>query len=564
MPSYRARTAAYVSASKPYRFSALKRLAGLVPATETTATFQYRPLEPDRREIRILELLPRTLRAGKEKQLITCTIRHVSLDDQPVYLGLSYTWGDATVKRPILLEGRIFYVTENLLSALEHLQRQWHSLALWIDAVCINQNDNVEKSSQVGQMGNIYREAALVLAWLGPAAGDSDLAIESLDYLGRKLFEMPDGPCLQERYELFSKLFSPETTPQFPVDVVCSLFRRAWWDRVWVVQEVTLAKDVLVVCGDADIPFHFLNLAHCALYELRLLSAAFNGALDEAVSRVSPQWQTCDPRVLEAATLGHNQDAAPLKSRVLTITGLKATDPRDHVLGLLGMASDTEELNIHADYSKSCQVTYTDLARGFLEAQEDLQILSRCKFPKQQSNLPSWVPDWSMRCGHTFWDPKHSPYNASRQSLAPRGIAVSGNTLRLAGARYGTVSRVGGVWSIDYSSAGGDALLHCFAEIGDFVHSDGFAYPSEHDKQEAVWRTPIADAEYAIFGEEGRYNRRATPELLDAFVAYRGAVDASPVEGTPNPSAIMGANPCIRFIPAILDGRRIFTLPRGT
>ena len=77
-------------------------------------------------------------------------------------------------------------------------------------------------------MGEIFQKAALVLAWLGPAADERDRVMGCLSELGLALLRMPDGPCLEERRELFSRLLSPEAKPAFPLKAVFSLFRRSW------------------------------------------------------------------------------------------------------------------------------------------------------------------------------------------------------------------------------------------------------------------------------------------------------------------------------------------------
>jgi hypothetical protein len=124
------------------------------------APFVYSPLAPEKHEIRLLRLLendstqPDSARlqwqpcdvdkACPDIDLIQCTIEHVSLDDRPEYTALSYTWGDASQLRPIIVDGSMVLVTVNLHQALSHLFSECH--VLWVDALCINQKDNKEKS----------------------------------------------------------------------------------------------------------------------------------------------------------------------------------------------------------------------------------------------------------------------------------------------------------------------------------------------------------------------------------------------------------------------------------
>lgn len=93
----------------------------------------------------------------------------------PKYVALSYTW-----EKTIQLNGRICSVRENLEMALDHLRKDHSELPLWVDALCINQKDNSEKSWQAQQMNHMYQNAESVTVWLGPSANNSDLLFRTL------------------------------------------------------------------------------------------------------------------------------------------------------------------------------------------------------------------------------------------------------------------------------------------------------------------------------------------------------------------------------------------------
>lgn len=96
------------------------------------------------------------------------------------YTALSYTWGNPLATTPILVNGVETEVTLNLEAALRHIRKPEYDVILWVDALCINQNDVAEKNHQVEMMREIFAGAELVIAWLGSASGDSDLAMEVL------------------------------------------------------------------------------------------------------------------------------------------------------------------------------------------------------------------------------------------------------------------------------------------------------------------------------------------------------------------------------------------------
>lgn len=115
-------------------------------------------------EIRVLVLAPTT-----ESEEICCSLKHVRLSDKPDFEALSYAWGDSAKPRRVFCDKKIINVTENLYIALRNLRYKDRERAIWADAICINQDDDLlgEKSQQVGLMGKIYSEAQCTVVWLG-------------------------------------------------------------------------------------------------------------------------------------------------------------------------------------------------------------------------------------------------------------------------------------------------------------------------------------------------------------------------------------------------------------
>ncbi|KAF2497458.1 hypothetical protein BU16DRAFT_456493, partial [Lophium mytilinum] len=125
--------------------------------------YNYSPLQPSKDDFRLITILePDPARPD----LISCTIRHVSLASPPPYVALSYLWGDATRVRQIVLNGYTFGVTQHLYDALLSL-REHGLLTVWADALSINQEDVDERGQQVLRMGAVYRRAERTVAWVG-------------------------------------------------------------------------------------------------------------------------------------------------------------------------------------------------------------------------------------------------------------------------------------------------------------------------------------------------------------------------------------------------------------
>ncbi|KAF4627855.1 hypothetical protein G7Y89_g10299 [Cudoniella acicularis] len=177
----------------------------------------YHPLESKLKQTRTLTLHP-----GEFNDIIRLTLTTISLSDPPPYEALSYVWGKDQASIPALVEDLKMPITQNLDIAFRHLRHPDTSRVLWVDAICINQNDMSERENQVKVMGEIYRFSTTTLIWLGAAANDSDLAMRSI--AGEK----------------FDKEYWQ--TYDFQVQFMDILFR-PWFTRIWVVQEFVLGKN---------------------------------------------------------------------------------------------------------------------------------------------------------------------------------------------------------------------------------------------------------------------------------------------------------------------------------
>ena len=211
---------------------------------EVDTSLIYQPLE--NRQIRIIALAP-----GKWDDEIECSLKTVSLDDDPPYEALSYVWGDPKLrKKTILLQRQRFQVTPSLEAALRHLRHEDSERTMWVDAVCINQRDDVEKSVQVKQMQLIYARTSHLVIWVGEASGDSDLGMETVRQVGGELKEGSHWDVDLADVSLIKSLLGEKKAfdPK-PWVAANRLLRRDWFERVWV----TLCSPCPSVRLDADL-----------------------------------------------------------------------------------------------------------------------------------------------------------------------------------------------------------------------------------------------------------------------------------------------------------------------
>jgi hypothetical protein len=141
-----------------------------------TSTIYNHALTDKKAEIRLVRMSP----GLSESNDIVCQLETVELAAAPKYIALSYCWGDPNDPETIMLNGQVFKVTKNLFAALNMIRMLIEvndaGLPFWIDAICIDQSNNLEKSAQVPRMRAIYSKATIVFSWLGEASTDSHLA----------------------------------------------------------------------------------------------------------------------------------------------------------------------------------------------------------------------------------------------------------------------------------------------------------------------------------------------------------------------------------------------------
>ncbi|KAH6847216.1 heterokaryon incompatibility protein-domain-containing protein [Chaetomium sp. MPI-CAGE-AT-0009] len=201
--------------------------------------YRYSPLRPG--NIRLLRLMPhKDESADLQCQLFDYPLQ--SSEGTHLYEALSYVWGDPHQRHSISVDGYDLLVTANLHAALLRLRDRFLERIVWVDAICINQDDNEEKGNQIRSMAEIYSKASRVTVWLGEAEDDGERALEAIS---------------RSATETFSEaLFDDSTTRAIRL-----LLQRPWFKRIWVLQEVAAARNVLIKCGSTEIDGYAFSMA---------------------------------------------------------------------------------------------------------------------------------------------------------------------------------------------------------------------------------------------------------------------------------------------------------------
>lgn len=364
--------------------SASESLALVSPESKQ---YQYRPLESED-SIRLITVLPSFWRETE----LRCEICHVRLSTNPQYEALSYTWGDQTELYPIHCDGYVLKVGKNLRDALLGLRSRWTKMVLWADAICINQADVPEKNRQVAMMDRVYSRATMVRIWLGPKQDDDRMVYNALCVV---YFHM----SLQFRdVRSGRRLDVTRHRPELRADQWAALhawYNRPWFSRVWILQEAVLAQKSQLHWGEQTVGLVAATMAIEGLGAFQHMETVFP-SIPAAYDSL------CFVAVIRALRQGTiiNPHANTVLSLLDGARGQKATDPRDKVYALLGLARNLmDEQVLVPDYSPTCSVedVFTDAAVYCLFQLHDLRVLSY-KIATV-FNLPSWVPDW------TVWNP---------------------------------------------------------------------------------------------------------------------------------------------------------------
>ncbi|RYP22315.1 hypothetical protein DL767_009072 [Monosporascus sp. MG133] len=308
----------------------------------------YRKLDCTTREIRLLELEP-----GRRSATIKARLRHVTLTSRPTYEALSYTWGSPTDRRPMSLDGFDVTVTANLSTALQHLRYEDRPRVLWVDALCINQNDKDERREQVLIMRDIYEAATKVLAWLGQASEDSDLAMDLVD----------KGKA--------DKILQRPSHESSAFENLCS---RPYWTRIWILQELAVNYQRCVFgCGGRWVDhdrFHVI---------FSTLRGKYQGVdYAEKVIKLSLYSRT---RLMDMFDIWQ------------TTVSFSATDERDKIYALLGLMKDTDSAALLPDYRISVAELQRRFAKHLIEQSGTLRAIEGNRLP-EQPQAQSWLPLW--------------------------------------------------------------------------------------------------------------------------------------------------------------------------
>ncbi|KAH7071864.1 heterokaryon incompatibility protein-domain-containing protein [Paraphoma chrysanthemicola] len=316
--------------------------------------FKFRPLDQTKREIRLLTLQP-----NAEDDAICVTLEHVGLDEaDDTYDAVSYTWGPEMPQHPIWIGEEYLMLRENIWRFLRHSSKNgFKTQRLWIDFICINQADTFEKSGQVSMMSEIFSKASRVYIWLGQASELSPIGTKYALWRSRT-----DKPY--PRIYLSHFLIEEHHGDEVEKDCMRIVFND-YWSRLWVIQEVVLAKEALIILGSDVIELSQIKELDCILPSPHVDIRDPSSALKPWVAYLK------GPISYQFGHIGFLTKTRPLllSDRVEGHSKQLCADVRDRIYGMLGISYSPNPPPV--DYACSIQTLFLRTLECFMGEQQD-------------------------------------------------------------------------------------------------------------------------------------------------------------------------------------------------
>lgn len=541
-----------------------------VESVDAAGLYQYDSLAgPD--SIRLVELLP--LSDGED---IKICLHVTTLLDSPAYQTLSYEWGETIGTHPIWCHGATLLVTSNLLAALERLRLPSLRRFLWIDAICINQEDLEERAQQVSIMGDIYKQCHKVLIWIGEAGPSTSEALAKLPELAReqtrlesvkeefirKVYEDTRLKVRKESvhafihsqrqqwYKEWSEMFDELSKPNLELLEISSkelwlgihdLFSRSYFERLWIVQEVVLSPKAVVLCGNDICDWIAFFKAARYVHAMGDVIAGPNVRILDLILQISDLQGNLSHKhaeyykyllhhLLESEEdvwIAQNFDSVKelelktvrsLTSLLICFSACKARDPRDLVFALLSLLQESSQRQIQANYSLSTAHVYKQAIMTAISEDAAVTLLLQEFTPPSICHIagtPSWVPDFSC---NQFWSVDNEICGSIPPPFTAPPSAADGSIFYVNGVKFDRVAWCTNLISraemYHFDPSSGPEM--CLPDMKNFIlvsSAKDYGEVSEW-KSRAVLETSFADL---ILSANGRTALQENGILLDAL-----------------------------------------------
>lgn len=466
----------------------------------TNPTYPYNSLRPG--QIRLFTLFP-----GDLKDDLKGLIWTTAIERSGSYVTLSYVWGSPEQNTHLLRTvSGILSITDSLRSALIRLRRTREPLVLWVDAICINQTDDKEKSSQIILLPQIFQRSAVTLAYFD--GEDHSLALQMLMQVHAARVLGPASktwpPNIPRCPSAWGKTGMPSC--QDPVwDKVADFFRHAWFRRSWIIQEAVIARNLQITHGDCRVDWDHLFSVMTHIDQNLERSGAIN-------------WSSWVPflKLGKLRRMEGKQSRSSLLKLLENFRYVQSTDLRDRFFSLLGIASDGHLDELEPDYS----IPFEDVAkryavalfRRFASQKQAMLLLYPAGLDSQSVDLPSWIPNWLIEKPNGL----HETLERGTEFDASRGVEEQVEYVPETDELTVATSLVAKI-AIVSDSANEARLLarhEFFSEIESLLQEVFGDIWTPEQRQKVLYEAPIAGAIHPKFAESGDLS---VPDSWEAF-----------------------------------------------
>lgn len=461
---------------------------------------------PEDDSIRVLELQP-----GEQADDLHVNLHVITLSSRTPYIAISYVWGAPDDRTTIHCHGKAMRIPQNLTDVLKVLRDTRSPRLLWADSICIDQeNNNREKTRQVALMGKIYEQASEVRVWLG---SDPDGTAASAFSLVRQIARH-EHPLLPRKHTDLQLLQEDEPISDLVHMMdqanlrdfenfedheaerwrhLAELYRRPWFTRLWVIQEVGLASQAWVMFGSEIIAWREISdTAKCIAIKAR--------AIADHLRMESGVWD-CNTLTQIFSTKRRRLNILEV---LLLSEGFDASEPRDKVYAVLShpsaMMSDGQ-LILQPDYECSMAQLNTTIALQFLKWQGSLYLLSAVHHMQSEdlenSERVSWIPCWEKDTQYMpFWlDDRRSIHWAASDTPACFRLSSDERKLTVTGICFDQVHDYGSIvigkftnqWKADIHVDGNKRSLGHLRELSSLIHNHPQSRSSIYATNKEVW-----------------------------------------------------------------------------
>ncbi|EMC98505.1 hypothetical protein BAUCODRAFT_574559 [Baudoinia panamericana UAMH 10762] len=382
------------------------------------AAWVYKKLNTDQQDVRVL-----LVKASEDRSKPVCgTLRHISLINQqlPGYETISYVWGDPKLRGRIYVDGCELEVPASTERVLRRFRLPQQDRLLWIDAVCINQQDFLERAQQVQLMAEIYSRTTHGLIWLGEdegfaaAAKDSILAVYENARQETDGFENFMSMLIDEVLRLY-RYAEKRGNLAFDHEPLLKYLGLPWFSRLWCMQEACLPPRCTCWCGNIEMDLLHVVRAAAWLDYKQLTLPFLNHENMDGIQYAFILWTYSD------RSRGPHGTSSPfppptLYALMAEFRSFETAEPRDHVYGVLGLYQKLGRVQrlsqeLLPDYRRPLDAVFRDVTALWIREWNSLEVLRYIYgTPRgmhgmdRTLDLPSWVPAW-----HRKWNDAKDP-----------------------------------------------------------------------------------------------------------------------------------------------------------